>query len=758
MRPVTLSCSLVAAICLPIASAAQMPQLISTRDSRDWQTIAREFGLPDQDREQLARDKVLITREEFKQVFAAYIGPRLPVFVTSDSLLAAYGVLFEDAVTSFEQAQAPRLPPLLKRLWIHLDRTAARPHVTPELQAAALRRDRIVLAVAMALLGQEPVGLTPDIRRIVREELTRVKEASAILKPSWLGPPDQSPLALDYSRFRPRGVYAGDVAMERYFRACAWLQAIPFDVARDEELLAFALLAAAARAMEAEAIHAGPMGRRPHGPGAEAQSRHMDFGDWVRGRSAFFGSADDRDLGAAIIDFESCDLKPGGRGLARCRASVVESVERYKDPPAVNDQVVEPSTGEVSRLGHRFRILSSTRLDDAVLLQRLIDLDPLRVWYPGGIPVAAALGSELARQELAGETEAVRAAVTLPKVGGFYQRYLHVLAALAGPPAADAPAFMRGLPWQRKSCNAMLSGWALERHALILPAKENALYGGIEMTPAGFVEPQSEFFSRLAALAEDMEQLLSHVGAYDVDGQALAHTLRAQLPKVDALLRRRERRVAVLADDSVESFFATLALFGRLGDAAIPSREVLMARARRLIDELASGRHDDRAVLLQMREAKRAYALDHWLRLALLCRRLEALSYKELRGQALSTEDEGLLMSFGEKLAGIMLYDGNSYLVPNDDAPRVADILTNPNEGRHLHVGVGRPRALYVLYPYDGREVVCRGAVLPYFELIESSRMNDAEWRKRLDSTSPPTAPTWLTPIIGTHTAPLEPR
>ena len=183
-----------------------------------------------------------------------------------------------------------------------------------------------------------------------------------------------------------------------------------------------------------------------------------------------------------------------------------------------------------------------------------------------------------------------------------------------------------------------------------------------------------------------------------------------------------------------------------------------MARARALIVELARGRYDNGNALLQMKEAKRAYALDHWLRLALLCRRLEALSRKELRGQALSTEDAGLLMSFGEKLAGIMLYDGNSYLEPNDDAPRVADILTNPREGRYLHAGVGRPRALYVLYPYEGREVLCRGAMLPYFELIESTRMNDAEWRKRLDSTSPPAAPTWLTPIIGTHTAPLEPR
>ena len=60
-----------------------------------------------------------------------------------------------------------------------------------------------------------------------------------------------------------------------------------------------------------------------------------------------------------------------------------------------------------------------------------------------------------------------------------------------------------------------------------------------------------------------------------------------------------------------------------------------------------------------------------------------------------------------------MFYDGNSYVSPNDDAPRVVDVFSNPNTGKVLEAGVARPRALYVLYPLKGSESLSwRGASL----------------------------------------------
>ncbi len=91
----------------------------------------------------------------------------------------------------------------------------------------------------------------------------------------------------------------------------------------------------------------------------------------------------------------------------------------------------------------------------------------------------------------------------------------------------------------------------------------------------------------------------------------------------------------------------------------------------------------------------------------------------------------------------------NFYLSPCDDAPRIADVFTNPNRQRCLEVGIGRPQALYVLYPWKGTEILCRGAAMPYYEFVSPVRLTDAEWQARLKTPPEPARPDWLRPILG---------
>ncbi|MFO7899452.1 MAG: DUF3160 domain-containing protein, partial [Planctomycetota bacterium] len=137
-----------------------------------------------------------------------------------------------------------------------------------------------------------------------------------------------------------------------------------------------------------------------------------------------------------------------------------------------------------------------------------------------------------------------------------------------------------------------------------------------------------------------------------------------------------------------------------------------------------------------------------WRRLQTVCLRLEALAHKQLRGTALSDRDKAFIKRYGEAIAGIMLYGGNAYLTPKDDAPRIVDVFSNPEAGRVLEVGVGRARALYVLYPVQGGDILCRGAVLPYYEFQNSARLADMEWKRRLDSDERPAVPAWVRPIV----------
>lgn len=95
-----------------------------------------------------------------------------------------------------------------------------------------------------------------------------------------------------------------------------------------------------------------------------------------------------------------------------------------------------------------------------------------------------------------------------------------------------------------------------------------------------------------------------------------------------------------------------------------------------------------------------------------------------------------------------MLYGGNSYLSPRDDAPRVVDVYANPQEGGFLHVGVARPRKLYVLYPWKGKTILCEGAIMPYYEFVTASRLTDKSWKERLDSEQRPSIPRWVAPVV----------
>lgn len=95
-----------------------------------------------------------------------------------------------------------------------------------------------------------------------------------------------------------------------------------------------------------------------------------------------------------------------------------------------------------------------------------------------------------------------------------------------------------------------------------------------------------------------------------------------------------------------------------------------------------------------------------------------------------------------------MFYGGNAYLTPQDDAPRVVDVFDNLQKGGYLHVGIARPRKLYVLYPWKGRHVLCEGAVLPYYEFVATSRLTDESWKARLDSAERPSIPEWFAPVV----------
>jgi hypothetical protein len=61
-----------------------------------------------------------------------------------------------------------------------------------------------------------------------------------------------------------------------------------------------------------------------------------------------------------------------------------------------------------------------------------------------------------------------------------------------------------------------------------------------------------------------------------------------------------------------------------------------------------------------------------------------------------------------------------------------------------------------VLYPWKGKEILCRGAIIPFHSELSDAHLSDKEWRARLDTAKPPDSPDWLRPILSPD-APAKP-
>ena len=304
---------------------------------------------------------------------------------------------------------------------------------------------------------------------------------------------------------------------------------------------------------------------------------------------------------------------------------------------------------------------------------------------------------------------------------------------------------MHSEPWAVKNLNTLLGSWAQMRHTWTLQAKQSIVWVCATGSPSGFVEPEPEFFARLADLAAGTKKLLNESGALETDYQSVISDIR-----------NFEEMFCDIAtyDEITEQFHklpsedkARYLLGYGLIDMAPSATENVMEWLAAFRTDIEEGNMDQHPEIKRRLDSMNGELPEKWDDLERICRRLESIAHKELRGIPFSDSENIFLGDFGKELAGIMFYYGNSYLNPRDDAPRVIDVYSDLDTGQHLEVGVARARELLVLYPWQGQTYLCRGAIMPYYEFTSPARLNDAEWKALLDSEDRPAEPDWRTAI-----------
>jgi hypothetical protein len=162
----------------------------------------------------------------------------------------------------------------------------------------------------------------------------------------------------------------------------------------------------------------------------------------------------------------------------------------------------------------------------------------------------------------------------------------------------------------------------------------------------------------------------------------------------------------------------------------------------------------------QMREslAEQGLLLDevetHLRRFEELLDQLKLISEKELRREALTEEEYGLISRIGYRLHKITQFSEAlmGKIAGGGDAKMmfIADVHTDANTRRVLEEGVGYPFIIYVIAPIEGKLILTQGAVFSYYEFPwpMDDRLTDERWQEMLEAGEEPNLPAWTDAFI----------
>lgn len=721
---------------------------------KTWQQAARQAGLGIPAIRHLEKEKVLMVEEETLQSFQAYLpnyhreknpdspSPDLPYFITTDAMFQAYAWCLQKCVAAVERSQCEATREMLETLLRSLEKANEVIHNgDPALIQAAHQRAQFVIAVAATLMDI-PVKLQPqDLQDDVEHTVTRIRLAMGSGRPARLKLSAESFSDLDYTAFKPVSFYADDPDLAGYFRAVRWLQLVPFRTDTPEDLLAIAFLRVAIQSERLKSL---------------GLDRKTDFRRDEREYTLrnLAGPADRLSVFGYLHYNSDQDLRQ--HPVEKWIRSIADE---YKHKQKPSHEASAPHTSTLHPLNPgtvSAHVLPGVQLLDAQFIETL-SRHHGPSYLPDALSIAAWLGSTYAAEQEAGGDEARKARQESPisqegtRNGSLHEKSLALLQRLFEPLPADAPAFMKTRAWQAKSCQTALSAWTQLRHVWALQSRPQYSIGaGIQEWPA-FIEPLPDFFSGLADLCQETLQVLRRAEV-SLSTKAAARHLRHLADNFEKLSdneaereQRQEMQMTVL-----EILMRASAPLPEYNDGPQSRNAAIIRHLRESADIIergeASEKHPVAQALLHWRTQQNLPNLDY---LEKVCLQLALLSQKQSRGLLPRPEERDWLRYFGVTLSG---FTDSHFTHAQDDVPKAARIFTNPALGKALTAGIGRPRFIYVLYPWQGREILCRGAVLPYLESTVLKPWTDAEWKSGLrNPTEAPVPPSWLQPLTGTN-------
>ncbi len=464
-----------------------------------------------------------LTEKTFEKAYASIWEKDLPVFISTDAILHAVHMSYDNILMMTEKYYLiPLLSDLLGDLYAETAELQRTYGTDPAMQPMLTDVD-VYIAVARALLNEKVVTRYPESLPIVNELLGLIGGES----PSQYKLFSSTPRAVDFSQFTVRGHYTKEEVLGRYFRSMIWLgrtelmltKPVQHDVPEqtDEDI-------------QRQIIDAYLLAEILTSSGAENMLAKMD-----ELLESLVGESDN----VKVSHLEALQQEIGFAAASDLLdMSVVENFQRVlKDKPfagqRINSQILmsNPFNPEQLKppsafllLGQRF-IIDSYVFWNVVYDRILYGGKKIRRMLPSSMDALFALGNDAAGQFLQDDLARYPYAANLAALrylvdsyddefwnASLYNTWLHSIRAL-NPPAniEELPDFMQTAAWWQQKMNTQLASWAQLRHDNLLYAKQSYT-GGVSCSyPEGYFEPFPEFYARLGTFARKSEQTFSEI-------------------------------------------------------------------------------------------------------------------------------------------------------------------------------------------------------------------------------------------------------
>ncbi|MBN1860961.1 MAG: DUF3160 domain-containing protein [Candidatus Thermoplasmatota archaeon] len=625
----------------------------------------------------------------------------IPIFVTSDTVLHLYHILFDQTLKGIEEREFFDSILSLSKAFFDTSKEDYESFTDPLLKEAA-RRNVCFFGVALMLLQtpSDDYNGSEDIKTVsfsipayandnVTNELACIEafegfEVSSIFH-----------YKEDYSQYKPRGHYTQSEKLKRYFKTMMWYGRVAFllrgsDIIKEID----ATIATIQACLISTRLASLTTDNEPV----------KSLWEQVYAVTAFFvGTADDlipseyltsiktvfgTEFNATEFVDEAKRIQLAGV-LAQLRSPQIYGGTGNVEisPPFTKEQLAAAleKTKGMRLMGQRF-------VPDSYMFQQLVF--PTTGWFigdgtpftceagqrvmPRGLDIMLILGSLRAREHLDDEGDTAyefydRQIENLSKNfsslnvtewnRNLYWSWLYSLKSLLEAFDTRYPSFMQTNAWRDKELQTALASWTELRHDTILYAKQSYTPRVTSIPPeetpvVGYVEPVPEFYQRILSLT-------------------------------------------------------TMTRTG-LGS-------------------------------LQMLNETESYRFSN---LETILNRLLLISTAELEGRTLNGSDYEFIRSFGEQLEKVILGVNSQ----GKEITIIADVHTDTNSGMVLEEAVGYVQLILVAYKCpDGQIIGGAGPVFSYYEFKQSmsERLTDEEWNQMLQDNQQPNAPEWTQNVIG---------